>query len=173
MRKEYTSFAKRMDWKAHFLSFMKCTESSCTHCSSHPVKTVHSIALMQESGGFFTPTPDELHPGHFQTCLQMVLRATVSKTQLSIPADAYLLSTSSQPVSQFTSSSCDCCKYSFTSLADAICHKHLADVGELFTKPQQHVCSFSTESGVCSLAFQSYHALTKHKTSAGHKCAKG
>ena len=52
---------------------MKWTKPSCAHCSSHPVKSVRSITLIQESGGFFTPTPDELHPEHFQTCLQMVL----------------------------------------------------------------------------------------------------
>ena len=88
-KKQYRFFVRHIDRRNSLLSFTKCVDDSCDHCTRHPVQSVSSMSLLRQCSGLFTPTPDPRHPGHFKTYLQMVTDTTLLKEKLAA-ADKFL-----------------------------------------------------------------------------------
>ena len=50
---------------------MKCTDSSCNHCSNCPVREKELVNYLRSiDGHVFTPTKSARHPGHFLTWME-------------------------------------------------------------------------------------------------------
>ena len=119
-RKTYKFLMKHIDRRSHFLSYMKCSDKGCSHCSRQPITSQKSFALLQSSGGMFTPTQDPAHPGHFKTFLQMISDTIVLGKCPQAP-DAYLPQHGPAALGF-----CDKCQYVYLSSADENRHKKIA-----------------------------------------------
>ena len=177
LKKQYRFFVRHIDRRNYLLSFTKCVDDSCNHCTRHPVKSVSSMSLLRQCGGLFTPTPDPRHPGHFKTYLQMVTDTTLLKEKPAA-ADEFL---GHLQAGEAALERCDECKYVFLSAADQLRHNRIAHGGASSSaagkdeekQAKELVCSYKDGSSTCGLAFPSYYGLLKHKREARHIMARG
>ena len=84
-------FQKHMDSRTRCEIFRKCCsmlgEIECKTCKDRPVKATEALKVLpaKTAGGlFFDPVPDENHPGHFKTFLE------VMKDKLKVVPDEQL-----------------------------------------------------------------------------------
>ncbi|XP_033097229.1 uncharacterized protein LOC117101365 [Anneissia japonica] len=63
---EVTFMLAHIDKRKGFLSFMKCKDDQCTHCTAHPVIAKETLNILRLKGGFPSPMTDESGE-HFYT----------------------------------------------------------------------------------------------------------
>lgn len=113
----------------------------------------------------FDPVPSETHSGHFKTFLEMASKEGMKYVVESSPEIGR----------------CSLClNWYFTSVTELHCHrrllhpkKKLHDILEKSEIEDQGSdlfrCRHKINGKECSLSFQTYHQLNKHKNKSGHK----
>lgn len=159
-------FAHLVRWEDQIV-FTRCYPESkamtCSHCSKLPEVRAPNILAALHRQGIRSPyfaIPDESHPGHFKSFLQLFK----SDEALGSPD----IDTTAIPAR----SKCGTCKIVLMSDAERTRHARWAHQGDPIEKParKKWKCTFKVAAAkVCDQEFESQRELMDHKNRAGHK----
>ncbi|CAF2700166.1 unnamed protein product [Rotaria sp. Silwood2] len=95
---------------SYYVSFIKCTDSTCVHCSRHPVRAKKTIELLRSCGNYLPWPQMTLHKYHYDTFLQRTY-ALLAGENNAVP---------DQQLPSGPTKHCSACKlpYIFSSKAD-------------------------------------------------------
>ncbi|CAF3982317.1 unnamed protein product [Rotaria sordida] len=95
---------------SYYVSFIKCTDSTCVHCSRHPVRAKKTIKLLRSSGNYLPWPQMTLNKYHYDTFLQRT-HAILAGEKNTVP---------DQQLPSGPTKLCSACKlpYIFSSKAD-------------------------------------------------------
>jgi hypothetical protein len=172
LHQEHKFLTKHMDRRTYYVSFSKCSDKTCDHCTSHPVRAANAVRYLRSAGGMFSPRPSLWCPDHFCTFLESETLAALGKTT---KADEFCNTRVSQGVGR-----CDLCPtFIFMSKTErekhnTMCHQVRKEKEKRSdVVPQSHVCRFTSEDGECGLCFPTRYRLVKHQNETGHKLKRG
>ena len=119
MRNEFAFLLGHANRSTHLLSFVKCEDKSCSHCTSKPVHAETAVKeLCMFHGQTLSSQPSQLVTGHYSTYLESV--DLVHKQNAVLP-DQHL------PSKDGVIHRCkDGCRYVFRSAGDPCRHEVLA-----------------------------------------------
>jgi len=145
--------------------FMKCLNSSCSHCTKNPLKAKKLFAMLEKMDmKLFAPLPNENNSGHYYTFKEMC----------TLEPEILPTGDSGMP----SSLGCDlgtcefCPSYIFFSKTEKAHHMkifHPRHPKRRKGGTAMYICHYKISKDVeCGIAFSSRYQLTKHRKSAGH-----